>query len=368
MFIIIVMMVQSSIIKKTRLMHYYAHPHSCASQLASNRRFILQSFLQQRNAVRQRKRISCTEEQKAAPSCDTECGTAALNECPEKQAVTCQTSDGAHPVSHMEAWPAKDGADQGPTENGCGSSHLRVAVIDVVQDVWDILLLCGINCQSLCEAQLQLSYSKEKLSSQKGRKGKGQSKSRADLTIINTSGKSVGGLRTQRHHVPSAMHTAGNNSRLWAISKLQDCISKNKIRETPTSPHLAKRNSKAKFAPMPKEREEKRIISQVHCPHHLLPERRSQNGPAVASAALLPCVCVCERLAWFKWPKAILIIHTVFLVWIQRIANQLLCPRNSIVLLYVSTKCHVDRLLPFLCLMESYNTVQVLQTNSKNLL
>ncbi|KAL0596683.1 hypothetical protein AAY473_034634 [Plecturocebus cupreus] len=45
------------------------------------------------------------------------------------------SSNGAHPISHMEAGSAEDGADEGPTENGSGSSNLRVSMINVVQDV-----------------------------------------------------------------------------------------------------------------------------------------------------------------------------------------------------------------------------------------
>ena len=57
--------------------------------------------------------------------------------------VTCQSSDGAHPVSHVEAGPAEDGGDKGPTEDSRGSSDLWVPMVDVVQDVWHVLLLCG---------------------------------------------------------------------------------------------------------------------------------------------------------------------------------------------------------------------------------
>lgn len=53
----------------------------------------------------------------------------------ENSAVTCQGPDGAHPVSHLEAGPAEDGGDEGPTQNGRGSSDLGVSVIDVAQDV-----------------------------------------------------------------------------------------------------------------------------------------------------------------------------------------------------------------------------------------
>lgn len=53
----------------------------------------------------------------------------------EKLATTCQGSNGAHPISHVEAGPAEDGADEGPTENGSGSSNLWVSMIDVVQDI-----------------------------------------------------------------------------------------------------------------------------------------------------------------------------------------------------------------------------------------
>lgn len=49
--------------------------------------------------------------------------------------VTCAGSDGAHPGRHVEAAPAEDGADERPAEDGCGSSDLRVPVLDVVQDV-----------------------------------------------------------------------------------------------------------------------------------------------------------------------------------------------------------------------------------------
>lgn len=64
---------------------------------------------------------------------------------PEKLALTCQSSNGAHPVAHMEAGPAEDGGDEGPAENGCGSSDLRVSMIDVVQDTRNVLLLWGMN-------------------------------------------------------------------------------------------------------------------------------------------------------------------------------------------------------------------------------
>ena len=60
-----------------------------------------------------------------------------------KRALTCPGSDGAHPARHMEAAPAEDGADEGPAEDGCGSPDLRVPVVDVVQDVGHVLLLCG---------------------------------------------------------------------------------------------------------------------------------------------------------------------------------------------------------------------------------
>lgn len=54
---------------------------------------------------------------------------------PGRLAVTCQSPDGAHPVAHMEARPAEGGGDEGPAENGCGPSDLRVSMVDVVQDV-----------------------------------------------------------------------------------------------------------------------------------------------------------------------------------------------------------------------------------------
>jgi hypothetical protein len=57
--------------------------------------------------------------------------------------VTCQGSDVAQPVTNTETGPTEDGVDKGPTENGSSSSDLWVSMIDVVQDVRNILFLCG---------------------------------------------------------------------------------------------------------------------------------------------------------------------------------------------------------------------------------
>lgn len=62
-------------------------------------------------------------------------GTTSRKDMTDSLAVTRQISHGAHPVSHLEARSAEDGVDEGPTEDGCGSSDLRVSVINVVQDV-----------------------------------------------------------------------------------------------------------------------------------------------------------------------------------------------------------------------------------------
>lgn len=63
-------LVKLPLIKELISTNDYAHPHSCTSQLAGHRGFVLQSLLQQGDAVRQGKRISCPEEQAQTPSCE----------------------------------------------------------------------------------------------------------------------------------------------------------------------------------------------------------------------------------------------------------------------------------------------------------
>lgn len=67
----------------------------------------------------------------------------------DKLSITCQCSNVAQPVANTESRPAEYRVDEGSTENGSSSSDLWVSMIDVVQDVRDILFLCGHKRPSL---------------------------------------------------------------------------------------------------------------------------------------------------------------------------------------------------------------------------
>ena len=85
--------------------------------------------------------------------------------------VTCQGSDVAQPITNSETGPAEDGVDKGPTENGSSSSDLWVSMINVVQDVGDILFLCGHKWPSLYLLHNQMYTTNEASFSEKEEEG-----------------------------------------------------------------------------------------------------------------------------------------------------------------------------------------------------
>lgn len=88
----------------------------------------------------------------------------------DKLFITCQGSNVAQPVTNTEPRPAEYGVDEGSTEDGSSSSDLWVSMIDVVQDVRDILFLCGHKRPSLYLLHQQI-YTTNKVSfSEKGEK------------------------------------------------------------------------------------------------------------------------------------------------------------------------------------------------------
>lgn len=90
-----------------------------------------------------RENVLPDQKNKQIPLCKLKLGHDTQKSQPWKSAATCQRPDSAHPVPHSEARPAENGADEGPTQDGRGPADLGVSVSDVVQDIRDVLLICG---------------------------------------------------------------------------------------------------------------------------------------------------------------------------------------------------------------------------------
>lgn len=130
-----------------------SYSHCRARHLAGDRRFILESFLQQRHQVHQGQRVTWrgtgqTGEKgniKYYPSFHHVCATAHLYKytlLTHTHKQTCCTPHTGQPGVYVVTCFGEYSLYDGSTEDGCGPSDLWVSVVNEAQHVTNILLLC----------------------------------------------------------------------------------------------------------------------------------------------------------------------------------------------------------------------------------
>lgn len=188
---------------------------------------------------------------------------------------------------------------------------------DVVQDIRDVLLICGDRPPS-CYASFAFPLT-QKLNYQQRKSGEGRAKSGQ-----SPAEKPCWGTRDPRSIVGRCHRTAGEDSGCQPMSKFPDFISK-KIRETPTSLLSPNINSKAQVCPLAQEKARRRrqednfqrrtppaTCSTVRM--HLRMRPPGDWACCRLGHPQFPRVSECERLAYLSviWSNADIIYNLCF--------------------------------------------------------